>query len=249
MSKTVTPSRFTPYPRHYISLFIVSMVVLLWEVLLTRLYSVLLYYHFAFLAVSVAMFGLTIGALLAYGLKITSLHEMDMDLGTLAAFTGLIMALAFTTQLLLIPPPMIGWLRVSAFWLRIYILSTLPFIPAGIYISIALTRFEKPGKLYAFDLLGGGIAAGLLPLILTRCGGPGAVFVIASLALSAACLHSWAARRLRFWAYGMTGVLFLGFGILNPEHSWLEVRWRHDGLQPHPLYEAWNAFSRVMVTP
>src|SRR5882724_3921765 len=249
MSTLKTPSRYKPPPRLYLSLFSVSMAVLSWEVLLTRLYSVLLYYHFAFLAVSVAMFGLTIGSLLAYGLKSNSLAEMDTHLATLAAFTGFLMAAAMTIQIVLIPPPMIGLARTAAFWIRIYILSSLPFIPAGIYISLALTRFEKPGKLYAADLLGAGLAAGILPLILVWCGGPGAIFATASLALAAACLHAWGKKRLRFWSYTVSGVLFLGFGLLNPQNRWLTIRWSHDQREPPIFFEAWNAFSRIIITP
>ena len=200
------------------------MAVLSWEMLLTRLYSVLLYYHFAFLAVSVAMFGLTIGSLLAYGLKSDSLAEMDEHLASLAALTGFLMAAAMTTQIVLIPPPMVGLVQTAAFWIRIYILSSLPFIPAGIYISLMLTRFENPGKLYAADLVGAGLAAGTLPLILLRCGGPGAVFATAGLALAAACLHTREKQRRPFWIYATFGILFLGFGLLNP---WFEESyWR-----------------------
>jgi len=48
---------FQAESRHYLGLFLVSSAALLWEILLTRVYNVLFFYHFAFLAVSVAMSG------------------------------------------------------------------------------------------------------------------------------------------------------------------------------------------------
>src|SRR3954464_12860008 len=50
----------------YASLFLVALATLMYEVLLTRIFSVTLYYHFAFVEVSVALFGMTLGAVLVY---------------------------------------------------------------------------------------------------------------------------------------------------------------------------------------
>ena len=38
----------------------------MYEIVLTRIFSVTMWYHFAFVAISVALFGLTVGALLVY---------------------------------------------------------------------------------------------------------------------------------------------------------------------------------------
>src|SRR6266508_4563782 len=50
----------------YAGLFAVSLATLMYEILLTRIFSVTMWYHFAFVAISVAMFGMTVGALLVY---------------------------------------------------------------------------------------------------------------------------------------------------------------------------------------
>src|SRR3954462_15903249 len=50
----------------YASLFLVALSTLMYEILLTRIFSVTMIYHFAFVAISVAMFGMTVGALLVY---------------------------------------------------------------------------------------------------------------------------------------------------------------------------------------
>ena len=55
------PSRYT-----YAGLFFVALATLMYEILLTRVFSVTMLYHFAFVALSLAMFGMTAGALVVY---------------------------------------------------------------------------------------------------------------------------------------------------------------------------------------
>jgi hypothetical protein len=38
----------------------------MYEILLTRIFSVTMWYHFGFVAISVAMFGMTVGAIVVY---------------------------------------------------------------------------------------------------------------------------------------------------------------------------------------
>ena len=48
------------------ALFLVALGTLMFEVLLTRVFSLTLWYHFAFMAISMAMLGMTLGALLVF---------------------------------------------------------------------------------------------------------------------------------------------------------------------------------------
>src|SRR5580692_5719944 len=50
----------------YAGVYFVALVTLMYEILLTRIFSVTLYYHFAFMAVSLAMFGMTVGGIVVY---------------------------------------------------------------------------------------------------------------------------------------------------------------------------------------
>src|SRR6202167_6715916 len=58
------PARITG--RHYFAIFALAAATLSYQILITRFFSVMLYYHFAFAAVSLAMLGLTRGAMLVY---------------------------------------------------------------------------------------------------------------------------------------------------------------------------------------
>src|SRR3970040_973883 len=50
----------------YAGLFLVTLATLMYEILLTRIFSVTMWYHFAFVAVSIALFGMTSGAIVVY---------------------------------------------------------------------------------------------------------------------------------------------------------------------------------------
>ena len=50
----------------YAGLFAITLSTLMYEIGLTRIFSVTMWYHFAFVAISVALFGMTVGALLVY---------------------------------------------------------------------------------------------------------------------------------------------------------------------------------------
>src|SRR5438132_1740174 len=64
-SKTETPDERTLLA----GLALTSFAALLLELALTRLFSVVLFYHFAFLAISIALLGLGAGGVFAYLLK------------------------------------------------------------------------------------------------------------------------------------------------------------------------------------
>ena len=50
----------------FAGLFLVTLATLMYEIALTRIFSVTMWYHFAFVAVSVAMFGMSVGAIVVY---------------------------------------------------------------------------------------------------------------------------------------------------------------------------------------
>ena len=53
-------------PLTYAGLFLVTLSTLMYEIVLTRIFSVTMWYHFAFVAISVALFGMTAGALIVH---------------------------------------------------------------------------------------------------------------------------------------------------------------------------------------
>src|SRR5438309_3412871 len=65
-SATPAGSNVTSWPRIYFAVALTTLATLLLELSLTRIFSVVFYYHFAFLAISIALFGLGVGGVLSY---------------------------------------------------------------------------------------------------------------------------------------------------------------------------------------
>ena len=90
-----TPTRFT-----YVGLFLIALATLTHQVLLTRIFSVTMWDHFAFVAISIAMFGMTAGALAVYLLRRWFPREhVKAQLAGAALAYSILIVLSFLTQL------------------------------------------------------------------------------------------------------------------------------------------------------
>src|ERR1700734_2428406 len=58
--------RDVPWTQLYVGVAFTTLATLILELSLTRIFSVVFYYHFAFLAISIALFGLGAGGLFSY---------------------------------------------------------------------------------------------------------------------------------------------------------------------------------------
>src|SRR5207244_10478734 len=144
-----------------ITLFVISLSVLLFELTLTRIFSIILWYNYAFMAISVAFFGLGIGALLIHILK----HKINREeLPKKIIQSTIAFAVSLPIFLLVIGhfiPPSISFIYLF------FLASSIPFFFAG--LSMALIYLAMPSqitKLYFFDLAGSSAATLILdPLI------------------------------------------------------------------------------------
>src|SRR2546425_473593 len=80
----------------YIGLFLTTLSLLQFELFLTRIFSVTMWYHFAFMAISLAMFGLAAGAIFVELMKKREAHAMLANFGLLFALTS---AICFAARL------------------------------------------------------------------------------------------------------------------------------------------------------
>ena len=141
-----------------------SAALLVTELAFTRIFSVVMYYHFAFLAISIALFGLSASGVFAY-LWRERLDRAPTD--KLLAVQSIVHAMCTIVAVFVLVRLRVG-LNYSpanlALMLTIYALAAVPFFTGGLVITLAIARFS-PGinAVYAADLLGA--AAGCLVLI------------------------------------------------------------------------------------
>src|SRR4026208_2425892 len=77
-----------------------ALSTLMYEVLLTRIFSVTMWYHFAFVAISIAMFGMTAGALIVYLMPgVFRPEKVKTQLAASSLAVAVVMVLSFLTQL------------------------------------------------------------------------------------------------------------------------------------------------------
>jgi hypothetical protein len=225
----------------------VSAALLMTELALTRIFSVTMYYHFAFLAISIALFGLSASGVFVYVMR---RRLAGIDTRALLSGGAIVHAVATILALACLVRIRVG-LNYSpsnlALMLAIYTLAALPFFTGGAVISLAFTRLTaRINVLYAADLLGA--AAGCLALIplLNGLGAPGVVLTAAALSLSAAICFSPPPKRART-ALAVAALFILPAGAQATGASPFDVvdTKGHEG--DRVLFSKWNSFSRVAV--
>jgi hypothetical protein len=245
----------------YGGLFLVALATLMLEILLTRIFSVTLWYHLAFVAVSVAMFGMTLGAVIVYlAPSWFTPGRLRTGLAISAALFGI--SAVWSVQAQLETAIDVAQLQSPLRDLSLaYGIAAVPFMFSGIAVSLALTRFPfQISRLYAADLAGAALGCIALIPSLEWLGGPHVVIVVAGVAAAAAVLFAlgsslWRLPR-RFSLHGSLGLLtavalLIGFvwtidGALD---GGLEIRRAKGYRLNRPLYEKWNSYSRIAVLP
>ena len=224
-----------------------SAALLITELALTRIFSVVMYYHFAFLAISIALFGLSASGVYAY-LRRRQLERVATE--PLLANRALLHAAATIVALFVLVRLRVG-LNYSpqnlALMLTIYALAALPFFTGGLVITLAISRLSsRINAVYAADLIGASLGCLTLIPLLDRVGAPGVVLMASALACVSAVMFASAALRTRSAACAAL-ILFVplagqvtglaGFDVVDTKG--------HRG--DRVLFSKWNSFSRIGV--
>ena len=226
----------------------------MFEILLTRIFSVTMWYHFAFMAISIAMFGMTVGAIIVYLFPdFFSMDKAKERLSLSAMIFAVSIVFSFWVHLQI--PFDINFSMESVILISVtYVVIAIPFVFSGICVSIALTKFPSHiSRLYTADLAGAAVGCILLKSILDIVDGPSAVILVASLASLGAFLFIMGTSlfRRRKWVGALSLVLFFFAGANAYLHDHgtplLRVKWVKGNREPSLLYEKWNSFSRIAV--
>lgn len=251
----------------FVTLFVLSLSVLLFELTLTRIFSIVLWYDYAFMAISVAFFGLGIGALLIHILK-ARIRQDKLPSKILQS----IIVFAVSLPIFLF---IIGHVIPSntSYIYLFYLASSIPFFFAGISMAlIYLTMPKEISKLYFVDLVGAATAALILDPLMRILGAESALISIALLvigpSLTAALIfipprhkkdsssHIVIENKIRSYAF----IVFVVSAILlatNAGSTILaiqpgEIKGLHYQLTNPSIFKhlstQWNSFSRIDVT-
>jgi len=227
---------------------IVSCASLLLELALTRLFSVVLFYHFAFLAISVALLGLGAGGVFAH---VSRRRLSHWTVGELGAWLLCVNALIIFAVLEVVLHSAVSLsLELGNFEKLsiLYLAAAIPFFITGLLFSVVFAReTAQVSRLYGFDLIGGALACVLLVPILNLLGAPNAVLCSAMLMAIAAAV--WGeAHRTRSVALVIAAV-YLALIAANHSGRFVDIIYakgmRRDASWVQ--FARWNALSRVEV--
>lgn len=163
-----------------IGIFLVSVSSLSYEITLIRTFSITLWYHFAFMVISIAMLGIGASGTLL------SVYPRLRNLDYLSAYFllfGLSIPLSYTlVNAIPLEPVRLSWDRIQLLYISLYYLTlSLPFFSFGLIISTAFSTMSGYARhIYGADLTGAGIGS-ILTLWLLSTGGPEKVVLIISL--------------------------------------------------------------------
>jgi hypothetical protein len=225
-----------------VAVFLITLSGLVFEIGLTRIYSATIWYHFAFVAISMALLGWGLGGLAIHLLKRT----WHLSLEKAAVFT-LLYGLAIPACL---------WILVEyPFELRrlpLYFITPLvPFLLGGMALSTIfdLNRAAS-GSLYFADLLGASIGAAAIGVLLQALGGEASLLLAAVAPMAAAPLLF-----RRFRVVGIAGAVLLAIAALtNGQTGLFHVipgtikamrRQMDESPGSHVAQSGWNAYSRI----
>ena len=232
-------------PRLRAVVFLVTLSGIVFEICLTRIYSATIWYHFAFLAISVALLGWGLGGLAVH------LVRLHWARWTQSEETAGLLTLLYAATI-----PLCLWILVRFPFqierLPLYFIAPLvPFFLAGMALS-TIFDLHRPdaGSLYFADLLGASLGALGVTVLLQALGGEASVLVAAIAPMCAAALLS---RRLRLVA-GAGAVLLAVAALSNASTELFRVtpgtiKAMRRQMEASPgarvTQTGWNAYSRI----
>ena len=240
--------------RQLLGLGLVSAGTLALEIVMTRIFSVTMGYHFAFLAISLALMGSATAGVFLYwrpGLLQPGRAQPAIARLTLLLALSAPASLALYLQIPFAPTLADGnWLQpLEFFWLAVIFLDlAIPFFFSGLVLTLALTAWAlDAGRVYWADLSGAAVGCLLSIAVLELLGGAGAVLAIAgvlALASLALLFDGAAGQRHRRLAFGGMALVLL-LSALQVWQPWLVIR---PEIADRALeYEQWSANSQVTV--
>lgn len=234
----------------FAGVFLVTMSVLMLQLGLTRLFSATMYYHFAFLVISLALLGSGASGVFVYLFQ----RRLPPDRtglwlsrsALLFAFATLFALYVVLSHPLTLEPGPENYYRLA----KIYGATTLPFFFAGCVVTLAITRLaEDISRLYVFDLAGAAVGCLLLIPVLNQIGAINTIFFIAAAAGFAAALFSFAegSSRAQVATSLASFAALAALLVYGVSTNWIDVQVSKGVAENRLLFAKWNSFSRITV--
>src|SRR5512139_2025786 len=141
------------------TVFLVSFTGLAFEVTLTRVFSISLSYHFAYMVVSIAMMGL---AASGTALSLAPSLRQVRHIGLYSLLLGVTVSGSYlAANQVPFDPVALRWSEGQILYIALYYVTlAVPFFFTGLIVATALSNLsERSGLLYGADLIGAGLGS------------------------------------------------------------------------------------------
>jgi hypothetical protein len=231
------------WPQIYFGVAVTTLASLLLELSLTRIFSVVFYYHFAFLAISIALFGLGAGGVFSYVVAAWP-GGLYRKLGILALADAV--AVVSALEFVLTRKGQLQTLDVTL----VYFVCALPFFFSGTVVSLAISdTIERVDRVYFFDLIGAAGGCAVLVPLLNWIGGPNTLIVSAVLLAISAAVWFNVARLIRGRVIGVAlALLLVALITVNSKTDLIDLHYAKGQPLKNEEFTKWNSFSRIALT-
>lgn len=234
--------------RLLIGIFLTSLATLAFELLSTRIFSVIFYYHFGFFAISLALLGIGAGGLLVYYFrnKFSSdvIHAYVAKASFAMGASILLNILVFTITATTVHSSINHSISLA---MLVSLVCVLPFLCAGFIFSLLFYKYsENMSLLYFFDLLGAAVGALMVAGLITSLGAINTLIITAIITLVATIIYTTRSEKnmLKVSTAGaIMLIVVLAANLINP---FIDITYQKTDKQPL-LFSQWNAFSHVGV--
>ena len=237
-----------PHARTLVAVGLVAGCALALQVLLTRLFAAVLFYHFGFLAISLALLGTGAAGLLLYA-RPNWFERRPLD-ATLARWSVALALLLVAVPALLVrlDYDFSGKIELSfAIALGLAcLLAALPFTAAGVTIALAIRGYTRHAdRVYAFDLAGAALGAIAVVPVMWITDPATLTVVLGAIAALAALLFAGGRRAERIAGVGALAFAAVMAVVAATTSLYFLQPWTHT----KPFAERWTPLSRVIGYP
>lgn len=238
-----------------IGVFLIGLTLFMYEITLTRLFSTLMWYHFVFVAISLAMLGWTMGGVYAFRwLNIKKNCTPDKLAMRKVIILSFLSIAVWGSIFFLYKIPFIK--SIILFYI---VLSALPFVFGGYYLSLIFREGAKNSNtLYFADLLGSAAGSVLIVFLLDNYSLIRIGVVLGLLPLLVATFNlSWKKTQKLLTCVSVAILLVISFTNGNVLDNWAQDFVAYKGNpkmlsalfkgKPRIVYTEWNSLARTDV--
>lgn len=233
-----------------IGIFFVSFSGLVLQITITRIFSTAIWYHYAFVAISVALFG--------WGLGGVFLQFLGRRLRLRALDLSPVIALIFSFSIPIYVWAILQFPMSPSYINFYYVASTVPFLVGGIFMALLFDNFAHlANKVYFADLAGASLACLSVEPLLGLLGAESTALMLGMTASVAGLSMSLVSRKRKLLAICLIGLAINSSIFLNNvQHSSISISTAPSKLMFHLLgtnpelhlvLTRWNSFSRIDV--